>query len=96
MAVKVLIKRKFKAGTNKDASAMLIKSRGIAITMEGYISSETLSHHEDPDTILVLSMWQTKEDWENYKKSAERKENERHYARIMDGVTDYEVYKIGI
>jgi len=96
MAVKILIKRKFKPGTMKDASAMLIKSRSIAIEKQGYISSETLVSHDDPDTILVLSMWQTKEDWENYKKSAERKENERHYAKILDGVTDYEVFKIGM
>ena len=96
MAVKILIKRAFKEGTRKDASAMLIKSRANAIEQSGYIASETLVSYDDPNTILVMSMWQTKEDWDNYKKSAARKENERNYARIMDGVAEYEIYKIGI
>lgn len=96
MAVKILIKRVFKEGTRKDASAMLIKSRANAIEQNGYIASETLVSYDDPNTIMVMSMWQTKEDWDNYKKSAARKENERNYARIMDGVAEYEVYKIGI
>ncbi len=96
MAVKILIKRVFKEGTRKDASTMLIKSRAIAIEQNGYIASETLVSYDDPNTILVMSMWQTKEDWDNYKKSAARKENERNYAKIMDGVTEYEVFKIGM
>ena len=96
MAVKILIKRKFKEGTLKDASAMLIRSRAIAIEQNGYIASESLVGYDDPNTILVLSMWQKKEDWDNYKKSAARKENERNYAKIMDGVTEYDVFKIGM
>jgi len=96
MAVKILIKRKFKEGTIKDASAMLIKSRANAIEQHGYIASETLVSYDDPNTVLVLSMWQKKEDWDSYKKSSARKENERNYARIMDGVTEYEIFKIGM
>ncbi len=96
MAIKVLIRRTFKEGTIKDASAMLIKSRANAITQQGYIASETLVAYDNPNTIMVVSMWQNKEDWDNYKKSAARKENERKYAKIMDGVTEYEVFKLGI
>ncbi len=96
MAVKVLIRRTFKDGTMKDAAAMLIKSRANAIKQQGYIASETLVACDNPNTILVLSMWQTKEDWEHYKKSAPRKENERTYAKIMDGVTGYEVFNLGM
>ncbi len=96
MAIKVLIRRTFKEGTMKDAAAMLIKSRANAITQHGYIASETLVADDNPNTILVLSMWQKKEDWNDYKKSAARKENERKYAKIMEGVTEYEVFKLGI
>lgn len=96
MAVKILIKRTFKEGTLKDASKMLIKSRANAIEQNGYIASETLVSYDDPNTLVVMSMWQNKEDWENYKKSAARKENERNYANIMDGVTEYDVFKIGL
>lgn len=96
MAVKILIKRTFKEGTLKDASKMLIKSRANAIEQNGYIASETLVSYDDPNTLVVMSMWQNKEDWENYKKSVARKENERNYANIMDGVTGYDVFKIGI
>ena len=95
MAVKVVIRRTFKEGTLKDASAMLIKSRANAIAQQGYIASETLVAVDNPNTIVVVSMWQKKGDWNTYKKSAARKENERKYAKIMDGVTEYEVFKLG-
>ena len=75
---------------------MLVKARGIAMTKPGYISTETLSNFDDPNTVLLLSMWQTKEDWDNYKNSAERQENERLFAEILEGETQYDIYKLGL
>lgn len=96
MTVKILIKRKFKDGTLKDASQMLIQARSNALKQNGYISSETLSSCNDPNSILVLSMWQKKEDWDNYKNSDDRTENERKYAEIMESSTEYDEFNLGM
>jgi heme-degrading monooxygenase HmoA len=96
MAFKILIRRKFKDATLKDISAMLIQARSNAMKQEGYISSESLVNCDDPSSILVISMWHTKEDWENYRNSATRKDNERKYAEVLEGETQYEAFKMGL
>lgn len=96
MAYKILIRRKFKNATVKDISAMLIQARSNAMRQEGYISSESLVSTEDPSSVLVISMWQTEKDWENYKNSDARRENERKYAEVLEGETQYEAFKMGL
>jgi heme-degrading monooxygenase HmoA len=96
MAYKILIRRKFKNATLKDISAMLIQARSNAMKQEGYVSSETLVSCDDPSSVLVISMWHTKEDWESYRNSAARKDNERKYAEVLEGETQYEAFKMGL
>ena len=96
MAVKILIKRKFSTDGLKDASAMLIQARKNAMSKKGYISTETLVNHDDPCEIMVVSMWQKKEDWEAYAGSPERQANEQNFAAILAAETEYQVYNMGM
>ena len=96
MSVKILIKRKFKEEALKNASAMLIKARTNAMGNKGYISTETLVSYDDPQSVLIVSMWQSKEDWDRYRDSATRKEHENKYAEMFEGPTEYEVFKLGM
>ncbi|MBT8360960.1 MAG: hypothetical protein HKP41_18265 [Desulfobacterales bacterium] len=96
MAVKILIRRKFKPGTLKAAHAMLVQARKNAMSQKGYIQSETLTNREDPNLVLVLSMWKSKKAWDDYKKTAARKENERKHSAMLEGKTEYEVFDMGI
>jgi len=96
MSVKMLIKRKFKEEALKNASAMLIKARTNAMGNEGYISTETLVSYDDPQSVLIISMWQSKEDWDRYKDSSERKEHEDKYLGLFEGSTEYELFKVGM
>lgn len=68
MTVKVLIKRNFKEAAVPEISKMLIQARTNALGKTGYISSETLRHCENPNDIMVISMWRHKEDWDAYRK----------------------------
>lgn len=96
MSVKILIKRKFKKEALKNASAMLIKARTNAMGNEGYISTETLVSYEDPQSVLIISMWQDKEAWDKYKDSSTRKEHEDKYSGLFEGSTEYHLYKVGM
>lgn len=96
MAVKIFIKRKFSTDGLKDASAMLIQARKNAMSNKGYISTETLVNYDDPCEIMVVSMWQKKEDWDAYVGSPERKANEKNFAAILDAETEYQIFNMGM
>jgi len=96
MSVKILIRRKFKIEALKNASAMLIKARTNAMGNQGYISTETLVNYDDPQSVLILSMWQSKDDWDRYRDSDTRKEHEDKYADMFEGSTEYEILRVGM
>jgi heme-degrading monooxygenase HmoA len=96
MAVKVLIKRKIKDGKINDASKLLIKARHNAMGQPGYISSETLSGCDDPNNVVIISMWQRIENWNQWKNGDLRAENETAFEVLLDGPTEYETYNLGL
>ena len=96
MAAKVLIKRRIKDGKLNEASKLLIKARYNAMGQQGYISSETLSGCDDPNNVVVISMWQKIENWNQWKNSDLRAENEAKFETLIDGPTEYETYNLGL
>jgi heme-degrading monooxygenase HmoA len=94
--VKVLIKRKIKDGKLNDASKLLIKARYNAMGQPGYISSETLSGCDDPNNVVVISMWQRIENWNQWKNGDLRAENETAFEALLVGPTEYETYNLGL
>lgn len=96
MAVKILIKRKFKNGNMRAASRFLINNRSGAMQQPGYISSETLRSLDDKDKIMVVSMWESMEDWQTWKNSDIRKANVEEFKEYMTGETVYEHYSLGL
>ena len=96
MAVKILIKRKFKEGEFKAGCKLITKVRYSAMNQEGYISSETLSDIEDPNRLVVVSMWQTLDSWDRWTGSELRKEHEDEIQSILDIPTEYEKYNLGV
>ena len=96
MAVKILIKRKFKDGNLRAAARLLISHRNGAMQQPGYISSETLQRLEDPSQITVVSMWKDMESWEAWKNSEKRLANENEARDLMVAQTEYEHYSLGL
>jgi heme-degrading monooxygenase HmoA len=96
MAVKILIKRKFKNGNMQAASRLLINNRNGAMMQPGYISSETLRNLDDRNQIVVVSMWEKIEAWNAWKNSETRTANEAEFKDYMIGETEYEHYSLGL
>ena len=67
MLVKVFIKRRFKEGKLKEIFTQLRKIRSEAMRREGYISGETLVEIDDPKKVMVVSIWQSMEEWLEWK-----------------------------
>jgi len=95
MAVKVLIKRTLKEEHLKAISPFLINARRGAMSKRGYISSENLLAIDNPKLFVVASNWTKLEDWENWKNSEERKQNEKELSELLAKPTEYEIYEMG-
>ena len=96
MAVKILIKRKFKDGNMQAASRLVINNRSGAMKQPGYISSETLRSLDDKDQVVVMSMWENIETWEAWKYCETRKLNEAEFKDYFVTETEYEHYSLGL
>ena len=96
MTVKILIKRKVKDTSMAEVSKMLIQARTNALGRDGYISSETLSNCDNPNEIVVLSMWRSKADWDAYIVDQSRMDFEREFEQLFESPTEYSVYNLGL
>jgi heme-degrading monooxygenase HmoA len=96
MAVRILIKRKIKDGNLKTAARLIINNRNGAMHQAGYISSETMQSLDDPNQIVVMSMWQSLEAWQAWKDSETRAANENEYADIIIGTPEFEHFSLGL
>ena len=95
MAVKVIIKRRFREGKAKEVFALLNKFRLEAMGQDGYITGETLTGFDDPQKVLVISTWQNIDNWLKWKEDSGRKTNESLLQQYLEGPTEYEVYLLG-
>ena len=96
MAVKILIKRKFKDGNMQAASRFLINFRTGAMKQPGYIASENLRSLDDQDQIVVVSMWESMEAWEAWKNNETRKAVVAESKDYFIGEAQYEHYAMGL
>ncbi len=96
MAIKVQITRDFKPGTLDQASRILIQARYQAMRMQGYISSETWSNLDDPNRVVVVSMWQSINDWNRWHESPQRGEFVTELGKIMLGGEHINCFTLGI
>ncbi len=95
MVVKVLIKRKIQEGKSREVFALLNRFRSDAMNQRGYISGETLFNYDHPSEILVVSMWQSIDNWLVWKENKERKANETLLERYLEDPTEYTTYVLG-
>ena len=73
MAIDVMIKRKVKQGRQaKELVPLILHLRTLATYQPGYISGTTLSNLERPDECLVVSRWESIDDWNRWRQSKQR------------------------
>ena len=96
MAVKILIKRRFKEKFFTEISEMIKEHRYGAMNQDGYISSETLWDIKDPYRVVVASNWHSLKQWNVWKNSAERVAVDKKISEYLDGETEYEAFEMGV
>jgi len=55
-----------------------------------------LSGCDDQNNVVVVSMWQKIENWNQWEKSELRAENETKFESLLDGPVEYETYNLGL
>ena len=93
MAVKVLIKRKISGDMSVPLNMLFMEIRYAAMRQKGYIGGETLRRVDVPGEYLVISRWQTLEDWNHWLVSDERREYQEKIDTLTDIETKFEVYE---
>ena len=95
MQAKILIKRKFIKGKKSEIIALLKELRSRALQQPGYISGETLSSEDHPQTLMVIGTWQNLESWHKWKQNDTRKTLEQMLATYQEGSTEYQEFVLG-
>ena len=93
MPVKVIIKRKWKIEQPEELLPLLTELRSQAQKQAGYISGETLRSLDDPADFMVISEWQTPDDWKNWSQSKERKDIQHKVDSLIGERSFYEIYE---
>ncbi len=95
MNAKILIKRRFKKGKQKEIIALLRELRSGALHQPGYISGETLTSSDDPQVLMVIGTWQDMENWYNWKQNNTRQTLEKMLETYQEESTEYQEYTLG-
>jgi heme-degrading monooxygenase HmoA len=95
MAVKVLIRRKVPEDKAKQMIPLFREMRTLANQQPGYITGETMRNLEKPDEFLVISTWETSDDWKRWVQSDERQQIQSKIDGLLGGETDYEIFHYG-
>ncbi len=73
MTVRVITERTAKREHMEQLMPLLLQLREKAIQQPGYISGETLQSLDHKRTHMVVSTWNTLQDWRNWEGNKERK-----------------------
>jgi heme-degrading monooxygenase HmoA len=92
MAVKVIIKRIVPEKKAEALKPLLQKLRNLAMQQPGYISGETFKRIDRPGESLVVSTWQSMEDWRVWVMSNERRGAQEKIDHLLGEKTAYEIY----
>jgi heme-degrading monooxygenase HmoA len=93
MAVHVIIKRKLIIDKPDQIYPLLSELRSQAKQQRGYIDSNTLKNIDKPEEYMVISTWETADDWKTWYQSKERRDIQGRVDSLIGERTHYNVYE---
>jgi len=95
MAVKIFIRRTVPQEKAKKMIPLFRQMRASATAQPGYITGETLRSMDNPEEFMVISTWQSSEDWNKWLKSEDRHKVQSQIDELLGGETGYEIFHYG-
>ncbi len=93
MAVKVLILRKLPKDLETTVEDYLNRLSLLASSHTGYISGETLVSADEINDLMIISTWQSIEDWKSFLDLAESRELHGMVDILLGAETVHRVYR---
>lgn len=94
MAISVFIQRTF---SDMDKAAKLapaiVKIRSLATSQPGYITGKTFRCLDCPGEFLVISTWNSLDDWNNWLNSDQRIALQKQIDDLLGETTQYRIYE---
>ena len=95
MSIKVLITRTVPREKSREMLQLFREMRLLATAQSGYISGETMKSNDRPDVFLVISTWESPDDWEKWLLSKDRQAIQEKIDSLLGGKTNYEMFHYG-
>ena len=93
MIVKVLLKRYVPKEKESELLGLIRALRILTTKQPGYVSGETFKRVDNPGESLVISIWQSREAWDKWVNSIERKVIQDQIDALLGTKTEYGVYE---
>ena len=94
MAITVFIQRKF---SDKEKAAklapLIVEIRSLATMQPGYITGKTFRCLDCPGEYIVISTWNSLDDWNNWLQSKQRMALQKQVDDLLGEVTQYRIYE---
>jgi heme-degrading monooxygenase HmoA len=95
MAVKIIIRRRVSKDKEAQLLPLLLELRSKATSQPGYISGETLRNVDDPEDFVVISTWQSVENWKAWDAGKGKAEIQDKIDALLGEKTTYGIYYYG-
>jgi len=93
MSIKVMIKRKWQVDKPEELLPLLAALRETAREQPGFISGETLRSLDDPEDFLVISIWETADDWNKWVQNKKRRDLQGQVDSLIGEKTFYDMFE---
>lgn len=94
MAISVMIQREFKDQEKAAQLApLIVKLRSLATIQPGYITGKTFRCRDCPGEFLVISTWNSLDDWNRWLNSEQRMSIQNQVDSILGEKTQYRIYE---
>jgi heme-degrading monooxygenase HmoA len=93
MPIQVIIKRKWQIDKPEALIPLLIELHSLAKKQPGYISGETLRSLDNPEDYMVVSNWETVDDWKKWLQSKKRRDFQGRVDSLIGEKTFYEIFE---
>jgi len=94
MVTKVVITRKFRQDSQKQALKTIRELRSLATLQHGYISGETLISEDDPNKVVVVSTWISRKHWEEWRANPTRLEAGKILDELLEAPEQVECFLV--
>jgi len=90
--IKILLERRIKGRHVAEIVQLLRQLRVLAMQQPGYIGGETLHAVDDPNYYLVISTWESLEDWRVWFNNSERQKLQAEVDSYLESHTQMRVF----